>query len=254
MKNALAILGVLVFFATASAAYAGEVELLSAQSYRQSNGGVLDSFIKAKVKVKNLAYNKKITFHAQLDNNTWADLDTVGYTVTSTYLYSVSGGYEVWSVNATKNFYITPEFFKEIFTVKYVANGQTYWDNNAGNNYFIGYNGYMLGGNLNVIQYDASAYRTQTNTIVFYGTVLVQKGVSTGRINIVYTTDNWTTTKTASAKFIDPATGASYFQIEIPSFTGTIEYAISYTKNISNPSSPVYWDNNFGLNYKIQMN
>ncbi len=77
------------------------------------------------VKVKNIAYDKKVTIHGKnVLTGEWFD-------VQAQYISTLDDGYELWRaypVSYSKDFE---------FAIKYEVNGNTYWDNNNGNNYIV---------------------------------------------------------------------------------------------------------------------
>ncbi|MNW58870.1 putative phosphatase regulatory subunit [compost metagenome] len=135
------------------------------------------------------------------------------------------------------------------FAIKYEVNGQTYWDNNNGQNYSVSrFNeSSTILGKPNVFRAYDDLYE---NT--FSGSVYVKNLVPSKEVKIKYTTDNWNTTREGFASYSIPANsdgsveiwGFSFNNID-PSVT-QIQYAISYTAN-----GQTYWDNNYGNNYTV---
>lgn len=103
-----------------------EVSLLSVNVHQvDAAGGYMMYGLGANIKVKNLAYEKVVTIHYKNSyNDVWQDC-------AATYAYSIDGQYEVW--------YADPIFYSGYgsieYSIKYEVAGQTYWDNNYGENY-----------------------------------------------------------------------------------------------------------------------
>lgn len=111
-------------FTKASAA-TNEVALSSTNTKMiDAAGGLTVYRLTAKIKVKNIAYNKKVTLH-YYDSYTrvWDDME-------AKYEYSLDNGYEIWTVSAV----YAGEYLQ--YAIKYEVNGQTYWDNNNQKDYF----------------------------------------------------------------------------------------------------------------------
>jgi hypothetical protein len=86
------------------------------------------------IAIQNLAYNKNVTVHYSLDNsNVWND-------VSASYYKTNTDGYEVWHFKTPIASYGSIKF-----AIKYEVNGQTYWDNNNGNDYSITTEGTCFG-------------------------------------------------------------------------------------------------------------
>lgn len=77
------------------------------------------------IKVKNIAYAKKVTVHfydAFDKKNQWKDCEAY-------YDHSLNDGYEIWTAQVA-------HYCSEIrFALKYEVAARTYWDNNNGEDY-----------------------------------------------------------------------------------------------------------------------
>jgi len=137
------------------------------------------------------------------------------------------------------------------FVVGYTVNGQTYWDNNGGQNYRLAKNaGPLLGRDVMV----SAVYLYSAGN----GAVDVRNVGYSKVVEVVYTTNNWKTVMVAQASyggsriyygyssFDNPNQyGVERWYFFLPSFAGKeVKYAISYKVN-----GQTYWDNNEGLNY-----
>ncbi|HBD94297.1 MAG TPA: endonuclease [Spirochaetia bacterium] len=224
----------------------------SASSYHGS-GGNTRSFI---IKVKNAGFEKQVVIHHSINTlGPWVDL-------TADYVGPAETGYEIWALNDYRSFSYADEILGKEFVVKYVVNGQTYWDNNAGKNYSMGYlDGTYLNPNLNVLQAGASFYGVGTSPSTFYVNADVRNIGYNKTVKVVYSFDNWATTYTENLKFADfYQVGYSQFvespnvhnierwrkSITVPADVENLEYAIAYDVNGS-----TQWDNNYGNNYKM---
>ncbi len=87
----------------------------------------------AKIKVKNLAYAKKVTLHYK-DSlyDRWQDCE-------AKYEGASNDGYEIWTVTQA----FVGDYIQ--YAIKYEVNGQTYWDNNSGRDYFTFKDGVTIG-------------------------------------------------------------------------------------------------------------
>lgn len=201
-------------------------------------GGPEYDYVYGKILVDNLAYAKSVTVHYTFDGLTWSDSS-------ASYKASVPGNKEIWTYQVSGN-------FRSIrFALKYEVNGTTYWDNNGGKDYTINMWGYYIDPASNIVLNYASMYPdgTPEQTFAFYGTALVKNLAYAKKVSVVYTTDGWKTTKTAAATY-NSAYPNNYeawnFAVEKLSAEATVEFALSYDVN-----GTTYWDNNFGLNYKL---
>lgn len=87
----------------------------------------------AKIKVKNIAYVKKVTLHYK-DSlyDRWQDCE-------AKYEGASNDGYEIWTVTQA----FVGDYIQ--YAIKYEVNGQTYWDNNSGKDYFTFKDGVTIG-------------------------------------------------------------------------------------------------------------
>mgnify|MGYP001171482110 CR=1 FL=1 len=211
--------------------------------------------------VANLAYDKKVYVHHKMADGTWEDFEL-------SYVSSIGNNTELWSYNYEFAGYSNPymdKSFGDEFVLKYVVNGQTYWDNNSGANYRMGNNDGMLFANDLFVSTDLKGtycylYPGQTSSS-FYVVVDVKNLAYDKQVNIVYTTDGWKTTQTTPLQYTSTyaissggyVTSPNVFGVErwiktisLPTTVNNIEFAVSYKVN-----GQEYWDNNFGKNHKI---
>ncbi len=214
------------------------------------------------VEVRNLAYDKKVVIMHEMADGTWKDFPL-------SYISSTSDNTEIWGTDVllSNSFYVgdTPSLlFGDEFVARYEVNGAQYWDNNNSANYKMGdLNGTFLRTDLNV-SVDTfysyiynNYYNGATNTFAVHADV--RNLNPTKEVKVVYTTDNWATSKVASLNYTQYLTvGAAqslispnvfgmerwFVNIDVPSSINSIEYAVVYKVN-----GVEYWDNNFGKNF-----
>lgn len=258
------LVGALVIAPTASAV-TNEVSLIYAKPmsetiFEQQTGQYIrtDIWAEGYVEVLNLGYVKNVTIHYSNDNgSTWQD-------VAATYYKPTHGNYEAWK-------FVTP--VKSVgmrsgasfdFAIKYQVNGQTYWDNNNGENYYV-YTGYAPGttmaiGNGGVALNDSTFRPDFSNPAVHVlsGSVMLKNIDYNKVVKIRYSTDDWATYQEAALSYsstvwtyrpgnVGPSDLEYWtFSVNLPSSATTVQFAISYTVN-----GTTYWDNNFGDNYTM---
>ncbi|WP_410771529.1 hypothetical protein [Fontibacillus sp. BL9] len=220
------------------------VQLISANLYTYKFGYVGFS---GKVEVSNLGPQKNVTIHYTPGNGQWYDTN-------ASYEGPTDAAHEAWnfaiSTNSIENTH--PELVNAQtiqFAIKYEVNGQTFWDNNNGQNYSVSRytESSTILGKPNVLRaYDELIQDT------FRGGVYVKNAGYSKQVKIVYTTDNWATTREGDATYSMPANTddsveAWHFTFNhIATSVSQIKYAISYTVN-----GQTYWDNNNGQNYTV---
>jgi hypothetical protein len=247
----LGTLGALVLISGSSFAQ-GEVKLIRSENYDVCgyNNGCYEER-NALIQVQNLAYQKEVYVHQELANGTWIDIP-------ASFIRQGNSTYDLWGVDRTKFASYGP--YGDEFVLKYVVNGQTYWDNNNGANYRLITSsmnavGPMLGNDVNVLVRSASCTSGQ-----LYAYVDVRNIAYTKAVALTYTTDNWVTTTTVNASFMSSyQTGYSTF-ITFPdaynverwralasvTCSTSLQYYVSYTVN-----GTTYYDNNYAANYHL---
>jgi len=219
------------------AALAGEVKLYKASSYQTCSSCFV---VNAEILVKNIAYNKKVTFVYVQNGSTWRELDAV-------YVKDAGNGYELWKVPQLSGYIATGTRF----AIKYTVGGVTYWDNNDSKDYFLPRVSQLLGPGINVVLNSA---QWQSNDFsIYYGSIYVKNINLEKTVDIVYTFDNWQTTKVSRASYFYGADSgnAEIWQFALTNETpgsANLEYAVSY-----NTGGVNYWDNNFGQDYIVDL-
>lgn len=256
----------LVFGCAASLGLAAnEVRLLKAESVVDQHYASNAQSPRFDVLVANLHYVKQVFVHLRTGSGRWIDVPLA-------YSRPANNGYEVWTGTYNNldpaNGSILPPFDPE-FVVKYVVNGQTYWDNNGGANYRMGQNSgtLLVGSNVYEGWYRRDAYSMGGR---FTGWVTVRNIAYAKNVTVVYTTNRWATTRTAAASFASnfwtfAPTGVRSnasnpgqngceewgYTLDVGNAT-RLEYAIRYNV-VVNGVTRTYWDNNFGRNYVVNL-
>jgi hypothetical protein len=212
------------------------------------------------VEVANLAFNKVVAIRQQLPDGQWEDVNL-------TYSFTTASGTEIWKGTSEKSAFAfasnAASLHGEKLAVKYVVNGQTYWDNNNNTDYTIVNSNrtdnssflYLISDynifNANISPNTSGLYFDGTNSIVNVAAD-VRNLAFAKDVKIVFTTDNWVTSATKALTFnsaeSNNATGAfeRWNGFVILPKTNKVIYALSYTVN-----GQTYWDNNFGKNYTL---
>lgn len=177
----------------------------------------------------NSASNKSVYIHHKLDSSgVWSD-------TAATYVTRLDSNTEIWKADISSQYEGLVEY-----AIKYIGDGQTYWDNNGGNNYKFK----DILGTANV---KAGRYRRTSSGI--YMNATVKNLASTKKVVIRYTLDNWNTYHDAELKYISPYADTNSeiwsIDLEIDSFNSdSFQYCVKYEVN-----GQTYWDSNFGENY-----
>jgi hypothetical protein len=231
------------------------VRLLSAVTgYEQSASGVIGGgFTQGYIEVENIAYHKKVVVHYGVSGKPdWLDVD-------ATYVGPSSGNREVWTFK-TPDYPHPPRLATDFrFAIRYTVAGQTYWDNNSGRDYRVGIGPRpvfprvaLSGASVDLIQAEA-----------MHGKLVVDIAVKNvayhKKVEVVYTVDDWATSKVASASYRTSSWGcldygdAKYLEqwrldTPIPAGTKRVKLAISYTVG-----GVTHWDNNQKADYTVDM-
>lgn len=229
------------------ASAAGEVRLLSAASSVSHAYHWDYQTAEFDIRVDDAACGGDVAVHMTSGSGTWIDVNAwrlrsagAGHSVYHTTFGAGGGSGVIHDIQ---------------FAVKCGGGGQTFWDNNGGQDYFLGQSagaflpsgnvyarGYTAGANV----YDGKAWSSVTLRNLAYAK----------QVKVVYTTDGWATVHEAYASY-DPGFYA-FTSTTNPNAAGfeewrfgldvgnasSVEYAIAYTTG-----GQTYWDNNFGDNY-----
>ncbi len=211
------------------------------------------------VEITNLSPTKTVVAYQQLSNGQWEDFNL-------TYSFTTSTETEIWTGTSTKSilYFNGPaqNQFGEKLAIKYIANGQTYWDNNNSLDYFISNTNradnssfLYLSDELNIFSTQAlnsPAIQSDANNTHLNIAADVRNIAFAKEVKMVYTVDNWATVSTKSLTFNSYENNNANTNYErwtlsfsIPRTTKVI-YALSCKVN-----GVTYWDNNFGNNYTL---
>lgn len=193
------------------------------------------------IAVKNLSYQKDVSIHYLSSNtSTWQQ-------VSASYLRTNTDGYEVWSFNIPET--VGQVYTQNIFYIQYNVNGQTYYDNNGGNNYIATNSQYGIQPSFGKsgLFLDYASLTSFRGSDYFDGAVRFKSLSSNGNVKVRYTTNNWQTYSDVNAYSIanNGDSSIAYFSINLTGQNlSALHYAVCYTAN-----GVEYWDNNFGINY-----
>lgn len=227
-------------FSSIVSATVPEVKLYDA-SYYVSGSHSARSF-SGQIEVENLGYSKVVTVHYTPDGGTtWKTLN-------ASYSHASGVNHEIWDFSTYAHDYSleTPRLGNVVsFYIEYEVNGQTYWDTNGGSNYTVStITSHFALGVPAVISWYRGLYSTG-----FSGDIVLKNLAYAKSVNIIYTTDNWTTTQTLSASY-DSSIGNNLelwkFNTSVSPSVTQISFYISYTVG-----GITYYDNNFNSNYTV---
>lgn len=234
----------------ASKKSSSNVQLLKVWTANASSP-VHQSYIRTfSVKIKNLAFQKEVFIHHATKQGDWIDIPL-------SYEQSVENNEEIWTAEVDMD----SDILDTEFVVKYVVDGQEYWDNNNGLNYNIEENegAYLASG----IQVSLNTRNTKFSGSYFNINADLKHSYSAPiEVEVRYTTDGWATYKTAMLSYqryyrvgyanyiLSPNQfDASVYEtsVWVDSSVEAIEFALVYKSE-----GVEYWDNNYGSNYVLQ--
>lgn len=215
-----------------------------------AGGGFEGQFSSMIIRVQNLGFAKDVALRYNNFGN-WTE-DSLSWKANF-------GDYDLFSVNEPK--------LVEEFVVRYSVNGQTFWDNNGGQNYHFGGRAAVIGGNLALNKATARRGTEAGGGFVFdtswiEGEIYVNNLSSSKQVGIRLSVDGGATWEDISASFAGPAAGsgavfdpstAELWRFRSPELNfnpaeSQFRFAAFY-RNL--PSGDVFWDNNFGQDYKV---
>ena len=181
------------------------------------------------IQVNDNAQNKAVYLHYKLDygsNITWED-------EAASYVTTLSDGSQIWQANVNS--------MSIEYAIKYVGDGQTYWDNNNNNNYTSTDKIGSIPVKLQRLEFQSSDN--------FKVDVVLKNLAYNKVVKVRYTQDNWATYQDASLSYVSSDTSRGTEEWSTTLSLNTIdqdnfEYCVYYTVN-----GQTYWDNNFGNNY-----
>lgn len=176
----------------------------------------------------NSASNKSVSVHYSAESNEWQDVDAA-------YVTNLDNDTEIWSATVS-GFAVGEEY-----AIKYVGDGQTYWDNNNGNNYTMT----DVLGQANIIV-DRLSYQQPSG----YRIEAILKNIAYNKVvKVIYTQDNWQTRKEALLSYSssDANTGYERWGVTLnldENKMDSFQYFVSYEVN-----GQTFLDNKVGTNY-----
>ncbi|MBM7557505.1 carbohydrate-binding protein [Halanaerobacter jeridensis] len=238
-----------VILSTAEAA-ANAVELSSAKiTPLYTKRGVLEGYkTTGCVVIKESGYNEEVVVHYSYGYDNWKQ-------VKGEFVGTNKEGHQIWEFETPAN---KPSFhyykFTTEFAVNYKKDGQNYWANNGGENYFLRMtnvpnfsNRPIIMGSNNVLLED-SRYHQYNDSATLLGEIVVKNLDYNKNVQVVYTTDNWATTETITANYYtsyDNQLEKWGFVVRNLPADANVKYRIKYNVN-----GKTYWDNNFGRDYQ----
>ncbi|MCX7923958.1 MAG: CBM21 domain-containing protein [Clostridia bacterium] len=233
-----------------SAAMTSKVKLLYAREGSSNYNLFAYGYVQAE-----LAANCKVTVRYTCDSGPEAGVwkDTV-----ATYVGPTYGNYGAWRFETQGVPDPMISYVKQgvnfRFAVKYEVDGQTYWDNNNGADYYLSagytakYPRMILSESVVALNY-ANGFKNTDST--FIGTIYLKNLGYDKVVKVVYSYDNWVTTKECTATYqanVGNNTESWTFQGSVPTQATEVKFAIAYTVN-----GVTYWDNNFNSNYTLSI-
>ncbi|XXF79710.1 carbohydrate-binding protein [Myxococcaceae bacterium GXIMD 01537] len=244
-RSLLSLALVAVGLSASSALAAGEVRLLKAFSAVGSRYGMSWQDTSFTLVVQNIAYEKQVAIHMRDVSGQWIDLP-------ASYVGPAEDGFEVWKV---QHQFPTSVPTRDLeFVAKYTVNGQTYWDNNNSQNYFLGRNdGPLLNGPHVLVN---SAFLRADGTLDV--TVDLRNIAYAKSVTLVYTTNEGQTWHHVPASYVSGYT-YGYAYITSPNAQGVERWSVSTNTGAQrvrfgvryDVNGTYYWDTNFGWNYVV---
>lgn len=246
----LALIGV-GFLTLPKKAYADttkEVQLLYSKTVSK-NGNI---YAYGYVQTKSTNPWDSVIMHYQVGNGEWKDIN-------ANYIGKKDGTYGLWyfeldgGPDPMSGYSKISVDFR--FAIKIAKNsGETYWDNNAGNDYKVsgGYSanhGRWVLGDSNLVLTSANSWAN--DKAYFSGSITLKNLAYVKDVKVRYTYDDWTTYKEVSAAYeYTQSNGLETwgFRAEGPVDTKNFKFAVSYTVD-----GKTYWDNNFQSNYSVNV-
>jgi len=203
--------------------------------------------------VANIAYDKEVVVHHTDKYGNWMDTVAVYQGPAN-----ADGSLEIWTAEIVTDY----DASKDVdttktmdFVIRYTVDGNTYWDNNNGQDYQLGITGKLLGAEVHTLYKQGSDpyyqhFYQSEGSYFFRGELIVKNRAYHKNLTVVYTTDNWATTSTQECTYSSVPEGTTD-ALERWNFTLDLGSAQSVEFAIVNQTEgfPEYWDNNFGQNY-----
>jgi len=225
------------------------VRLKLAQKESDSGGGFEVTFAPISVKVQNLTFAKDVAIRYTPDNLTWKD-HPLSWTAPT------FGDYDLFEGTVNEEV--------EQFVIRYSVNGQTFWDNNNGQNYDFRSDLAFVGGN--VVLYKATSRQgTQAGggftvtTSWLEGEILVDNFGFSKNVGIVITVDGGVSRTTVQGNLAQSTADGKFSgsgrvwtfktpELNLNPASDKFLFAVFHHDLASGKE---FWDNNFGQNYQI---
>ena len=221
---------------------ANEVRLVSVRSNGCApvSGCYATPFYLATVEVQNLGYAKQVGVRYRSSSGSWESAP-------GQYLGTAAAGRELWSISMNAP--------SDSFAFYYTVNGTTYWDNNNSQNYSMALYRYdaLLGaaplGDALGSWLPPQSGTSQNGAIS--GNLLLRNLSYAKTVRIVYTENNWATSREAYASYqATLPSGIELWQFSLPTAAviqqSQVQMAFQYTWATGSA-----WDNNYGRNYRL---
>lgn len=178
------------------------------------------------VQTKDNASDQHVYIHYNfMDGQDWEDEE-------ATYVTTLSDGSKIWRA------YVRSYNLK--YAIKYVADGQTFWDNNNGQNYTHE----EIGTAPITVRRGSYPYFNNTYNIE----VLLKNYAYEKNVQVRYTQDNWATYSDVPLSYNSTnSDGSELWTVNLnldDRGTSNFQYCVYYQVN-----GQTYWANNFGQNY-----
>ncbi|WP_236343712.1 Ig-like domain-containing protein [Paenibacillus plantiphilus] len=226
-----------VFEGTAYANSPAAVKLLFAKVEKGCPSGCYE--FSGGIEVNNIGYQKEVYVHYTTGNGQWSDIP-------ASYGGKTEGNLEGWSFKAA----VADTGNPIQFAIKYIVNGQTYWDNNGNQNY-------RIGGSSAPDRVLAKSFLSLDNaefgaSNAFSGRIYLKNITHHKKVTIRYTSDNWATYKEKDAVYTSPLPKSNNsleywdFNVDVAPNVKAVKYVIGYVAN-----GVTYWDNNFQRDHQL---
>lgn len=190
------------------------------------------------IEVNNIGYQKEVYVHYTTGNGQWSDIP-------ASYGGKTEGNLEGWSFKA-----VVADTNNPIqFAIKYIVNGQTYWDNNNNQNYQIGGSAPDRVLAKSFLSLDTAEFGASN---AFSGRIYLKNITHHKKVTIRYSSDNWATYKEKDAVYASPLPKSNNslefwdFNVDVASNVKEVKFVIGYVAN-----GVTYWDNNFNRSHQL---
>lgn len=178
------------------------------------------------VQTKDNASDQHVYIHYNfMDGQDWKDEE-------ATYVTTLSDGSKIWKA--------TVRSYNLKYAIKYVADGQTFWDNNNNQNY----SNEEIGNAPITVRRGSYSYFNNTYKIE----VLLKNYAYEKNVQVRYTQDNWATYSDVPMSYNSTnSDGSELWTVNLnldDRGTNNFQYCVYYQVN-----GQTYWANNFGQNY-----